>query len=129
MINQLPTYKKVGFFASILATVLMTGGLVLMFAIPGASKNDSIIGMLLTVPIVIGFICMLVAYFTGGIVEAFRMALNIGKWGWLVVPFPADIFTGIIATILALYVFIAFPVVPMYKSCKNYVMENGGYIE
>ena len=121
MFNLLPTYKKVGLIASLVGTVLMTGGMALMFAIPGASKNGSIIGGIISVFVVIGFIGTVVSYVTGGFIEAVKSAIGIGKWGWLLMPFPADIFTGLITTILAFYVLVAFPIVPVWKSCRKYL--------
>ena len=119
--NSLPTYKKVGLIASIVGTVLMTGGMALMFSIPGASKNGSIIGGIISVFVVIGFVGTVVSYVTGGIVEAVKSAFSIGKWGWLLMPFPVDIFTGLATTILAFYVLVAFPILPVWKSCRKYL--------
>ncbi len=119
--NSLPTYKKVGLIASIIGTVLMTGGLALMFSIEGATRADSIIGNIISVFVVIGFIGTVVSYATGGLIEALKSAVGIGKWGWLLMPFPVDLFTGLISTIVAFYVLVAFPILPVYKSCRKYL--------
>ena len=119
--NSLPIYKRVGLIASLIGTVLMTGGIALMFSIPGASKADSVIGNFISVFVVIGFIATVVSYITGGFIEAIKSAFKIGAWGWLLMPFPADIFTGLISTIVAFYVLLAFPILPVYKSCRKYL--------
>ena len=119
--NSLPTYKRVGFIASLVGTVLMTGGIALMLLIPGASRADSVIGSIISVFVVIGFFATVVSYVTGGLVEAIKSAFKIGAWGWLLMPFPVDIFTGLISTIVAFYVLVAFPILPVYKSCRKYL--------
>ncbi|MBO4395221.1 MAG: hypothetical protein J5819_02605 [Eubacterium sp.] len=129
MFNSLPTYKKVGLIASLIGTVLMTGGFALTCVIPGASRSGSFIGGVIAVFIVIGFIATVVSYATGGLIEAIKSALHVGKWGWLLMSFPVDIFTGLISTIAAFYILVAFPIYPVYKSCKKYlethiVVEN-----
>ena len=121
MFNLLPTYKKVGLIASIIGTVLMTGGAFLRYLIPGAYKDSSIIGGIISVFVIIGFIATLVSYVTGGLVEAIKFAFRIGKWGWLIVPFPFDLLSGLITTLVAFYVLAAFPIIPVYKSCKKYI--------
>lgn len=121
MFNSLPNYKKIGLIASIIGTVLMTGGFAMMCAIPGASRSGSLIGGVISVFVVIGFIATVVSYATGGFVEAVKSALHIGKWGWLLMPFPVDLCTGLITTILAFYVLVAFPIYPVYKSCRKYL--------
>ena len=121
MFNSLPTYKKVGLIASIVGTVLFGGGLALAAAVPDAGRSGTVLGAIVSVFMTIGFIGTIVAYATGGIVEAFKSALTIGKWGWLIMPFPVDIFTGLASSMFALLIFLAVPVYPVYKSCRKYL--------
>lgn len=65
--------------------------------------------------------CTIGAYVCGGLVTAIKMALNIGKWGWLVVPFPIDIATGLGTMFIALVVFFLAPIVPVCKAEKEYM--------
>ena len=123
MFNLLPTYKKVGLISSIIGTVLMTGGFALMLSIPGADKSDSVIGGIISIFVAIGIIATVVSYATGGLIEAIKIAFSIGKWGWLLMTFPMDIITGLITTMFAFYILVAFPVYPVYKSCRKYI-EN-----
>lgn len=60
------------------------------------------------------------AYLCGGLVTAIKMALSIGKWGWLVVPFPIDIATGLGSIIMALVAFLFVPIIPVMKAEKEY---------
>lgn len=48
---------------------------------------------------------------SGGIKIALRTALKLAKIGWLILPFPLDIFTGIVTFIVSLFFFAFFPVV------------------
>lgn len=43
---------------------------------------------------------------------------TIAKWGWLVVPFPYDIVTGVVAFAVSLIVFIMVPIIPVRKAYK-----------
>ena len=44
-----------------------------------------------------GVMAGIVSYFFGGFGTAVRMAGKIAKWGWLIVPFPYDIVTGMVS--------------------------------
>lgn len=41
----------------------------------------------------------MVSYFFGGFGTAVRMSGKIAKWGWLILPFPYDIMTGIVQSV------------------------------
>ena len=57
-----------------------------------------------------------------------KAAKTIGLFGWIVVPFPVDIFTGLIsmmcALILAPFVLLAVPLIPVVS---NYVQIKKDY--
>lgn len=44
-----------------------------------------------------GVMIGLISYFFGGIKTAVKMAGKIAKWGWIILPFPYDIVTGLVA--------------------------------
>ena len=64
----------------------------------------------------LGCIVGIVAYVFGGFGTAVRIAASIAKWGWLVVPFPADIATFAIAFVVSVYVFLFLPIIPIRKA-------------
>lgn len=48
---------------------------------------------------------------TGGLDMVFGIAKKIAFFGWIILPFPLDIITGIATFVLALFLFAAFPIV------------------
>ena len=64
----------------------------------------------------LGLVLSCVAYFLGGFWTAVKYALRIAKWGWLVVPFPYDIVTGIVAFFAGLLMFLLVPILPVRKA-------------
>ncbi len=68
---------------------------------------------------VIGFIGGLLSYILGGLGSAMRMAGGIAKWGWIIAPFPVDIFTFILSFIFALFAFAFLPIIPVRKAYKE----------
>lgn len=60
-----------------------------------------------------GFITALVSYIFGGFGTAVSSALNIAKWGWIVVPFPYDIPVFIMTALVAIIVFCLLPIIPV----------------
>ena len=77
---------------------------------------------------VIGFVAFVGAIASyvigGGFMDAIRMALKIGKIGWLIMPFPVDIVTGIISTIFSL---VAFFLLPVIFVSLNYIQTKKDY--
>ncbi len=67
----------------------------------------------------IGFIVGLVSYIFGGLGTAIKMAGGIAKWGWLVVPFPYDLMTFIVAFMFAVIAFFFLPIIPIRKAYKE----------
>ena len=47
----------------------------------------------------------------GGFKTAISVAFKIAKFGWIILPFPVDIVTGIICFFIAVIIFIAFPII------------------
>lgn len=80
----------------------------------GMSGND--FGLIL---MLIGFFAGFVAYFFGGLLTAIKMAGKIAKWGWIVIPFPFDIATFIMAFLFAVLAFFFLPIIPIRKAYKE----------
>lgn len=70
-----------------------------------------------------GVMIGIVSYFFGGIKTAVRMAGKIAKWGWLILPFPYDIVTGMVSFFIAIMVFIGLPIIPIRKAYKEQMMD------
>lgn len=70
-----------------------------------------------------GVMIGLISYFFGGIKTAVKMAGKIAKWGWIILPFPYDIVTGLVAFFISIFVFMALPIVPIHKAYKEQSME------
>ncbi|MEE1305339.1 MAG: hypothetical protein U0K68_09365 [Agathobacter sp.] len=47
----------------------------------------------------------------GGFLTALRIAKNLAFWGWLIIPFPFDIGTGLMTLIFAILGFLMFPII------------------
>ena len=65
----------------------------------------------------------IVSYFFGGFGTAVKMAGKIAKWGWLIVPFPYDIVTGVVSFFISIMVFIGLPIIPIRKAYKEQMMD------
>lgn len=101
-------------YAKLLAAVATVAGILFLVTI-----DSNIPEFLKTI---VGFIWLVTtpaAYICGGFWQAVKMSLNIGKWGWLVVPFPYDILTFIVASVVALAVFLFVPIIPVNKAAKE----------
>lgn len=64
----------------------------------------------------LGFVGGIVSYVFGGLGKAFSIAGKIAFWGWVVVPFPADLFTFALSFIASLIIFIMLPIIPVRKA-------------
>lgn len=62
----------------------------------------------------------------GGFGTAIKFAMKVGKFGWFITPFPIDIITGIITTVIALW---AFLFVPVFFVFLNYWQTKKNYTE
>lgn len=105
---------------AIMSTLIWIIGIILEFktSLPAAVPNTfAIIAVALVV----------ITYLCAGLVNAIKMALNAGKkaakWGWLILPFPYDICTFIVAligvTIYAAIALVFLPIIPILKSLKE----------
>ena len=65
----------------------------------------------------------MVSYFFGGFGTAVRMSGKIAKWGWLIVPFPYDIVTGMVSFFISIMVFIGLPIIPIRKAYKEQMLD------
>lgn len=70
-----------------------------------------------------GVMAGIVSYFFGGFGTAVKMAGKIAKWGWLIVPFPYDIVTGMVSFFISIMVFIGLPIIPIRKAYKEQMMD------
>lgn len=111
--NNRYTYAQ---YIAIAATILNALGIIVLKLTENAD-NVSIWGALL---IMLGIILAFCSYCLGGLWTAIKAALGIAKWGWLVVPFPYDIATGLVAFILALAVLFLIPIIPVRKALKEH---------
>lgn len=97
---------------------------VLIFAIP---KMPSVLSEIIAFIALAGTIA---AYVIGGGLGAafkvtWKIAKGIGWFGWFCVPFPADIFTGIMLTIMAIVMIpILFIFIPLALVFCNYIQVN-----
>lgn len=70
--------------------------------------------------ILLGICC----YCLGGFLTALKSSLSIAKWGWLVVPFPFDILTFLLALYVSIVVFLFFPIIPIRKAYKQRMAQQ-----
>lgn len=108
-------------YIAIVATLLNGVGL-LTFGTEGTVLN--MIGALM---LFIGLGLTFCSYCLGGLWTAVKAALGIAKWGWLVVPFPYDLATGLAAFVFAMIALFLFPIVPVHKALKEHKVQQ--YIE
>lgn len=62
----------------------------------------------------------------GGLGGALKTAWRLGTIGWILIPFPYDILTGLLTFLFSLFAFFCFPVVFVFT---NYVAHNRNYKE
>lgn len=72
----------------------------------------------------IGILMGFSSYFFGSFKYALKMAAGIAKWGWLIMPFPIDLFTFTVAFLYAMILFIFFPIIPARKAYKENCMRD-----
>ncbi|MCR4902623.1 MAG: hypothetical protein K6A23_07185 [Butyrivibrio sp.] len=65
-----------------------------------------------TILMLVSLIGSLVSYIIGGgFMNALSWGVKIGKIGWIIMPFPVDIVTGLTASLFAILVFLFLPVI------------------
>ena len=67
----------------------------------------------------IGIIGAIISYLFGGLGKALSISGKIAKWGWIVVPFPFDIVTGICAFIYVIIALLFLPIIPVRMAYKE----------
>lgn len=70
--------------------------------------------------ITFGILIAMLSYIFGGLLTAIRMALSIAKWGIIFDRFPFNLLNVLAAFVLAILVFLSFPVIPVMKARKQY---------
>ncbi len=106
---------KIGLIIAAVATLI---------SIIGYKNDGTSLGSIL---LFIGFICAMVSYIIGGgFMTAISWAVRIGKLGWIIMPFPVDIITGICAVVVS---FIAFMFLPLVFVFLSYVQTKKDYEE
>ncbi|MCI5822134.1 MAG: hypothetical protein PUB24_00370 [Lachnospiraceae bacterium] len=107
---------KKGLTIAIIATILSLVGYIVEQSNGGAG----------TTLLVIAFVLALISYIVGGgILVALSTAWKICKVGWFIVPiFPWDLFTGLVAFVVAVIGFFFVPVlfvwINYHQVCKDY---------
>lgn len=95
---------RIGFIVALISTILA----IVSFMMEAKGYG----GTLTWIMGIASIVGALVSYVLGGgFMIACRYAKKIAVWGWVVVPFPVDIITGIITFILAIAVFFFLPVI------------------
>ena len=94
-------------YMAIVASVLNGMGLLLM------DTDGTAWGMIGALALLLGIGLTFCSYCLGGFWTAVKAALNIAKWGWLVVPFPYDLVTGLAAFVFAMIALFLFPEIPV----------------
>lgn len=107
---------KIALCIALAGTAIMVVGILLgMFVLDGTEKGFTIAMNVMSV----GWLVSIVAYFFGGLGTAVKLAGKIAKWGWFVTPFPIDIITFIFAFMIAVYMLIFTPIIPIAIAYKE----------
>lgn len=73
--------------------------------------------------VLIGTACGLISYVFAGLGMAFRMARSIGRIGWVGVPFPVCLISGLVTALFAFCAILFIPIIPVFKAYR----ESGSY--
>lgn len=115
-------YTYAQYFA--VAATLLNGLGILALNLSEKSDWWMLIGGLL---LMFGLALTFCSYCLGGLWTAIKAALSIAKWGWLIIPFPYDIATGLAGFIISIIALLLIPIVPVRKAMKEYQAQQ--YIE
>lgn len=99
-------------YIALAGTALTVIGIILYALIP-----SDFTGIIICLGMLIG----MVSYLFGGLLTAIKMAGGIAKWGWIVVPFPYDLVTFVLAFMFAVIAFLFLPIIPVHKAYKEYM--------
>lgn len=107
--------SKIAQYIALGATVLSVTAFVLAF------KSNSDFGKgFASILLIIGIFGSLVSYILGGgLGKALSISGKIAKWGWIVIPFPFDIVTGICTFIYAVMALLFLPIIPVRMAYKE----------
>lgn len=89
--------KLIGLVASVIATVAIWAG----FSMDGILAD--VLGVIWLIGLEAGYVL------AGGIKGAVGFAWKLAKFGWLIVPFPMDIMTGVFSFVVAFLIFLLCP--------------------
>ena len=99
---------KIGMIIAAGATVFD----VVAFMLDKGGQKGTFLEILVGTLLTIGVIGAIVSYIVeGGFGTALRWAKNLAVFGWIILPFPADILTGIMFFVLAILAFFCVPIV------------------
>ena len=117
MMSTLPIYKKVGFFASIGASVFMVLSLFL-----GGITSPGTFGRLMADAVsVIAVILLIAAMITGGIVDAVGISLKAARVAWHLCPFwIIDLAVALMAGLFTFLAMMILPIIPFIVNCRRY---------
>ena len=110
-------------YIAIAATIINVLGIIVV-KLANGSDTMTVIGTLF---LMLGAALAFCSYCLGGLWTAIKAALSIAKWGWLVIPFPYDIATGLAAFVVAMMILFLFPIIPIRKALKEHRFQQ--YIE
>lgn len=97
-----------------IASVMTIGGIALF-----SKGNEN--GMLL---LLFGMLLAFVSYLFGGLGTAIKMSWGIARWGFVAVPFPANLLTVLVTFFLSLLVFFFVPIIPVRKATKEWEIKK-----
>ena len=82
-------------------------------------------GEMATVYMMLAFLLAIPAYIIGGgFGKVLKTAANLGKFGWLIIPFPFDIVTGLFTFIIAVFALFC---VPLFFTFTNFIQHDRDY--
>jgi hypothetical protein len=100
---------KIAQYIALGATICSVGGLLL------DSKGGGI-GLVLWT---LGILAAIVAYCFGGFGKALKIIGTIIKWGFIVLPFPINLASGVMTAFLGVMVFLMVPIIPVRMAYKE----------
>ncbi len=80
------------------------------------SEYVEVLGVIL---VLAGIITAIVAYSYGGFANVLAAAGVLAKLGWIVMPFPYDIVTGMMSFFMTIFICLFIPIIPISKAYKE----------
>lgn len=107
---------KIAQYTALGATVFSVTSFILGFKF----QSSNFIQGLASLMIIIGILGAIVSYILGGgLGKALSIAGKILKWGWLLVPFPFNLVTGLGGFLYAIIAMVFLPIIPVRMACKE----------